>query len=277
MRKHKLLRAESAVLEVGQDALFDQAAGLRRLFRARTGRTIAFVSGREACGRTKLLVQTAAALVQSGESVLVIDENGGGANVHAAFGLRPAKDLLDVASHDVAVGSLIQPAVPGLSLVSASRLAARQGGFDADLAPRLDRALKTLQEAHSYVLVDCADRSPDRLSPLALAAPSIAVVVAAQSTAITRAYALIKRLARESGYAAFQVVITRAKSDEESLAIFRNLQATAKAHLGVRLDYLAGARQPATDHIAASLVAHVARAPLGFRSLRGRETTTALA
>lgn len=255
------------MLEIGHEAHLDQAAGLRRLFRVRTGRAIAFVSGREACGRTKLLVQTAAALAQGGESVLVIDENGGDANVHAAFGLRPGKDLLDAAMRGISVDGLIQPAVAGLGVVSAVRLAARSSGFDAELAGRLDGALKSLQERHSYVLIDCADHGSQHLSALALAAPCMAVVVAAQSTAITRAYALIKRLVRESGRESFQVVITRARSEEESQAIFRNMQVTAKAHLGVRLDYLAGARQPATDHIAGSLGTRLIHGHAAFRSL----------
>ncbi len=263
------------MLEARHDLPSDQAAGLRRLFRARTGKAIAFVSGREACGRTKLLVQTAAALAQSGESVLVIDENGGNANVHAAFGLRPARDLLDAGTREMSISSLVQPAVAGLGVVSAVRLAACHGGFDAASANRLDGALRSLQQAHSYVLIDCADRSPEHLSPLALAAPCMAVVVAAQSTAITRAYALIKRLARESGREAFQVVITRARSDEEAQAIFRNLQATALAHLGVRLSFLAGARQPATDHIAGLLGGRVFHGPTGFASLRRNLSSTA--
>ncbi len=255
------------MLEPGHDAHLDQAAGLRRLFRTRTGRAVAFVSGREACGRTKLLVQTAAALAQSGESVLVIDENSGDTNVHAAFGLRPGKDLLDAAMGGLAVERLIQPAVAGLGVMSAVRLAVRSSGFDAELAGRLDGALRRLQESHSYVLIDCADHGSQHLSPLALAAPCMAVVVAAQSTAITRAYALIKRLVRESGRNSFQVVITRARSDEESQAIFRNMQLTAKEHLGVRLDYLAGARQPATDHIAGSLGTRLLHGHAAFRSL----------
>lgn len=261
---------ERALLEARHDSLPDQAAGLRRLFRARTGKAIAFVSGREACGRTKLLVQTAAALAQGGESVLVIDENGGNANVHAAFGLRPARDLLDVATRDIPVTSLVQPAVAGLGVISAMRLAACQGGFEPASTQRLDGALRDLQQSHSYVLVDCADRSPEHLSPLALAAPCMAVVVAAQSTAITRAYALIKRLARESGRESFQVVITRARSDEETQAIFRNLQATALTHLGVRLHFLAGARQPATDHIAGLIGTRLGHGPVGFQSLQRR-------
>ena len=263
------------MLDAGPDSLPDQAAGLRRLFRTRTGKAIAFVSGRDACGRTKLLVQTAAALAQGGESVLVIDENGGNANVHAAFGLRPARDLLDVATRELAVASLVQPAIAGLGVISATRLAACHDGFDSERTKRLDGALRNLQQAHSYVLVDCADHGSEHLSPLALAAPCVTVVVAAQSTAITRAYALIKRLARERGREAFHVVITRARTDDEAQAIFRNLQATALTHLGVRLHFLGGARQPATDHIAGLLGTRLVHGPAGFHSLRKNEALPA--
>lgn len=252
------------VMEAGQ---VDQAAGLRRLFRARTGRAIAFVSGRESCGRTRLLVQTAAALAKAGESVLVIDENGGGDNVHQAFGLRPGPDLLDVGRRDMPVEAQIQKAGAGLGVLSAARLAMHSGPLDGDSAKRIDHALEALQQAHTYILIDCADGSPRQLSPLALAAPSMAVVVAAQSTAITRAYALIKHLVRDSGRESFQLVITRARTDQESQAIFSNMQQTAREHLGVRLDYLAEARQPATDHIAGSLEIRLPQGATGFRSL----------
>lgn len=252
------------LLEAGQ---VDQAAGLRRLFRARTGRAIAFVSGRESCGRTRLLAQTAAALARSGESVLVIDENGGDDNLHKAFGLQIGRDLLDVGLRDVAAESLIQRVIAGPGVLTAARLAMHRGELTGQSAQRLDRALEALQQAHSYILIDCADGSPQQLSPLALAAPSMAVVVAAQTTAITRAYALIKRLVRESGRESFQLVITRARSDQESQAIFSNMQRTAREHLGVRLDYLAEARQPAVDNIAGSLEICLPKGATGFRSL----------
>ncbi|MBK6402831.1 MAG: hypothetical protein IPF74_13320 [Rhodocyclaceae bacterium] len=52
----------------------DQADGLRRLFGNRAPQVVAFASGREACGRTTLVVQTAAALAAAGHGVVVVDE-----------------------------------------------------------------------------------------------------------------------------------------------------------------------------------------------------------
>jgi flagellar biosynthesis protein FlhG len=241
----------------------DQAAGLRRLFGARAARVVAFVSGRDACGRTKLLVRTATALAQAGEAVVIIDENDGADNVHSAFGMKPGNDLLDLLRRGCSVESLAQPVGHRLSVMSAALFAADVQHIDADSALRLDAALRQLQEGSSFVLIDCAARNDQHLSPLALATPHMAVVVAAQSTAITRAYALIKRLAQERGRDGFQVAITRARNEQEALAIFHNMRHTAREHLGVRLDYLGSARVPTDDHLAGALQSRLSMNPEG--------------
>jgi len=103
------------------------------------------------------------------------------------------------------------------------------------------------------VLIDSALRRGGHLSPLALAARHMTVVLAAQGTAITQSYALIKRIAQERGRDGFQVAITRAKSGEEARAIFENMRRVAREHLGVRLDYLGTALVPVTDNLAEAL------------------------
>jgi flagellar biosynthesis protein FlhG len=231
----------------------DQAAGLRRLFRTRPARAVAFVSGRESCGRTTLLVHTAAALAEAGESVVIVDENPGPDNVHRVFGLKARHDLLDLVQRDLPMQRIVQPVAARLSLLSAAEFVAAVTNVDASTALRLNTAFRQLQEGSSYVLIDCAAGKGRHLSPLALAAPQMAVVVAAQGTAITTAYALVKRLVQERGREGFQVAITRAGSDREALSIFHNMRQTAQDHLGVRLDYLGSARVPSVDHLADAL------------------------
>lgn len=249
--------------ELSAAGITDQAAGLRRLFRSRPARAVAFVSGREACGRTTLLVHTAAALAQAGEAVVIIDENPGADNVHAAFGIKPRHDLLDLVNGTLPIQRLVQPVAPRLSIMAAARFAADVNYIDAAAAALLDPAFRQLQEGSSFVLIDCAAGRGQHISPLALAAPHMAVVVAAQSSAITRAYALIKRLAQERGREGFQIAITRAKSDQEALAIFHNMRHTAREHLGVRLDYLGSARVPTVDHLATALLSGLSQASQG--------------
>lgn len=244
-------------------AVADQAAGLRRLFGNRAACAIAFVSGREACGRTTLLVRSAAALAKAGQGVVIIDEHSGAHNVHSAFGVKARRDLLDLVQGGCPIERLVQPVAPLLSVMSAVQFATDVHQVDATAARRLDAALRQLQKGSSFVLIDCAARNGQHLSPLALAAPHMAVVVAAQSTAITRAYSLIKRLAQERGRDGFHVAITRARTEQEALAIFDNMRHTAREHLDVRLDYLGSAREPTADHLAGALQSRLSPTPEG--------------
>jgi flagellar biosynthesis protein FlhG len=254
------------LLEALHSIAGDQAAGLRRLFGARPPQVMAFVSGRDACGRTTLLVQTAAALAQAGHGVVIIDENPGPNNALSAFGTTSRHDLMDIVLGTRSVQQVMRPAAPLVRAVAASRFADELLHVDAVAADHLSAGLRQIQQGASFVMVDCAARRGGQISPLALAARHIVVVVAAQSVAITHAYALIKRLARERGRDAFQVVVTRARSGEEAQAIFDNLRRTAREHLGVRLDHLGSSRVPVTDHLADALQS---RLPVGTGDAEG--------
>jgi flagellar biosynthesis protein FlhG len=254
------------LLEALHEAAGDQAAGLRRLFGTRASQVIAFVSGGESCGRTPLVVQTAAALAQAGQGVVIIDENPAPNNVLAAFGVKPRHDLLDLARGLRSARQIMQAVAPSLRAIAAARCADELPRVDAVAAEYLDSGLRQIQQDAAFVLIDCATGRGGRISLLARTARHVAVVVAAQSAAITHAYALIKVLARERGPDGFQVVITRARSDEEAQAIFDNLRRTAREHLGVRLDYLGACRQPRTDHLADALQS---RLPLAARDAGG--------
>lgn len=261
--------------EATRQAAGDQADGLRRLFGARAPQVVAFVSGRESCGRTSLLVQTASALAQAGHGVVIIDENSGSGNVLSAFGVSLRHDLLDMVQGRRMVREVMQPVAARVQAVAASRFANELPQLDATSAEYLNAGLRQIQAEASFVLIDCAAGRGGQLSPLTLMARHIAVVVAAQGSAITNAYALVKRLARERGRDGFQVVITRARSEKEAQSIFDNLRDTAHEHLGIRLGYLGGSRVPLTDHLADALQS---RLPLnagntdasGFRSFEAR-------
>lgn len=239
----------------------DQAAGLRRLFGARGPQVVAFASGREACGRTTLIVQTAAALAEAGQAVVIVDENPGPDNAVAAFGLAARLDLAQAVSGERSLRQVMLAAAPLIRIVPAARAAREPGIAAAGTRGRLGACLRELSRGAAFVLVDCAHQRPGHLSPLALAARHMAVVVAAQGSAITHAYALIKKLARERRRLGdFQIAITRARSDEEARAIFQNMRRVAADHLDVRLAFLGAARVPVTDHLADALAT---RLPLG--------------
>lgn len=235
----------------------DQAAGLRRLFGGRSPQVVAFVSGREACGRTTLLVQTAAALAAAGHGVLIIDENPAPNNAVSAFGLTARHDLFQVLQGERSLQQTMLRAAPMVSIMPATRAARELDNANRIAAAarrNLAPCLLEMQQGVGFVLVDTIIRRGGHLSPLALASRHMAVVVAAQGAAITHAYALIKRIAQERGRDGFQIVITRARSREEARAIFDNMRRVAHEHLDVRLDYLGASLVPVTENLADALL-----------------------
>jgi flagellar biosynthesis protein FlhG len=232
----------------------DQADGLRRLFGCREPQVVAFASGHEACGRTTLVVQTAVALASAGHGVVVIDENPAPDNTLAAFGLSARNDFLQLVRGDRSVAQVAVPAAPLVRVVPAAKAARELDHLNAASQQRLAAAFRHIQEGANFVLIDCAARRTGHLSAIAGLAPHLVVVVAAQSTAITNAYALIKRIARDQSRDCFQIAVTRARSVEESRAVYDNMHRVAREHLGVRLDYLGASAVPVTDHLADALI-----------------------
>lgn len=235
----------------------DQAAGLRRLFGGHVPQVVAFTSGKEACGRTTLLVQTAAALAATGYGVLILDENQAPNNAVSAFGLTARYDLFNVLQGECSLRQAMLKAAPLVRILPAARAAREMDHANrvaATARRNLPDCLLAMQADVDFVLIDTVIRRGGHLSPLALAARHMAVVVGAQGAAITHAYALIKRIAQERGRSGFQMVITRSRSKEEARAIFDNMRRVAREHLDVRLDFLGSSLVPVTEHLADALL-----------------------
>jgi flagellar biosynthesis protein FlhG len=232
----------------------DQADGLRRLFGSRCPQVVAFGSGREACGRTTLVVQTAAALAAAGHGVVIIDENPAPDNAVTAFGLAARHDFLHVVRGERSLAQVVLPAAPMVNILPAARAARELDRLGDAAQKRLAARLRDIQQGAGFVLIDCATRRSGHLSLVASSARHLVVVVAAQGTAITQAYALIKRIAQDQGRDSFQIAVTRARSREEARAIYDNMRRVAREHIGVRLDYLGAAAVPVTDHLANALI-----------------------
>jgi flagellar biosynthesis protein FlhG len=232
----------------------DQADGLRRLFGNRVPQVVAFASGREACGRTTLVVQSAAALAAAGHGVVIVDENPAPDNALSAFGLAARHDFFHVVRGERSLAHVALTAAPLVRILPAARAARELDRLSTAGQQRLSSGLREMQQGASFILIDCANRRGGHLSAVATAARHMVVVVAAQGAAITHAYALIKRIAQDHGRDSFQIAITRARSREEARAIFDNMRRVAQEHLGVRLDYLGASAVPVTDHLADALI-----------------------
>jgi len=239
----------------------DQAAGLRRLFDNRPSPLVSFVSGRDGSGRTTLLIRAAASLARSGQRVILVDEHSGASSAMAALRSNSAGDLLDVVAGKLSLKRAVRQIEPQLWALRGEKAAIRlrtdtPGAMDAG-----DVLVEPLRSAANFVLIDSRVENDGHLSLLSARATHMVVVVDAQPDAITLAYGVIKRLARERGRDGFHMVVTRSRSEDEAAAIFNNVRRTAYQHLGVRVDYLGNFPVPATADMADSLQGGLLLAP----------------
>ncbi len=233
----------------------DQASGLRRLFTRRPNQVICFAAGRTSSGMTSLLVQTAVALAEGGQRVLLIDENSGPGSAMATLGVQPRGDLWDSLIGRIALERAIVSVTENLWAVSAADSAARVHLDSPVIREKLEMLMTPMRSGSDFILIDSHLAPQGHLSLLSSTAYHMVVVVSAETTSIRDSYALIKRLVKERGREGFQVVITRPKSAEDAQMVFDNLKRTAGQHLGVSLHLLGIVRIPTAENIAEAIYA----------------------
>lgn len=216
----------------------DQAAGLRRLFGQESLRVVTFASGSKGVGKTTAVANIAAALARLGKEVLVLDENVG-ANVAGAFGVQARHDLFNVVNRDRRLSDVLVHVAPGVRVLPAARAVRKLGHLSLAQQEALAEAIVGMDHPADVILVDASMDHPLGFSPLGLAAQDAVVVAAATASAITDAYALIKKVSLGYSRRRFRILINKAKSAGDAQAIQQNLAQLARQR-GVALVDAAG-------------------------------------
>lgn len=216
----------------------DQAEGLRRLLDRQGLRIVRLSSGAGAAGKAGAVLNLAAALVELGRDVLILDENPAAHGVTAELGLNARFDLDDVIRRkrdldEVLVrgpaGILILPIARGAS--SLTRLSLHDQQWLVERCGRLSAPVDTL-------LVDAAAGSASALMWPGIAAQEVIVLPGGGAQAITAGYALIKLLNAEFGRREFRLLVSEVSGEAEARRIFGNMAAVARRYLQVSLDFM---------------------------------------
>lgn len=220
--------------------VIDQAEGLRRLLAREGSRVIAVTGGPGSPGRTTVVINLAAALQAQGKDVLVIDECLGPRSVSAQLGgVRGAGNLAAVLRGELALDEAVGRHALGFGVLAAPRehrahyTAAQLGGqlsaqFNAQLG-------KVLAGPADFVLIDAQLDADGALSPLALHAHDVLIVMRVAAQAITNAYACMKRLHFAHAIGQFRVLANQVASATDAQAALENLVGVASHYLAVSL------------------------------------------
>jgi flagellar biosynthesis protein FlhG len=165
------------------------------------GRLIAIGGGRGGVGKSLIAVNLAVYLAQLGRSVVLVDADHGGSNLHCHFGLSAASSEPDLTEGAAAMQrALVPTSIPGLSLLPAAHDAVkRPPPLRARRKAAWIAALKTLPV--NYTVIDVGSADADSALDFMLAADLPIAVTVPEPPAVEATYrflraAFLRRLRR---------------------------------------------------------------------------------
>ena len=250
----------------------DQASGLRRVAdagptawdEAGTGRVLmpspdpavrvmAVSSGKGGVGKSSVVVNLAVAFDHLGKRVLIMDADLGLANVDILMGLSPQYHIGHILDGSRQLGEvlvkgpgniLVMPASSGVQQLT--RLTDEQKLIFLEILDGLETEIDIL-------LIDTGAGISDTVLYFNVAAQERIVVVTAEPTSLTDAYALIKVLYTRHGERHFKILTNNVKDDHSGKSIFLQISKVADHFLdGLSLDYLGNI--PSDPNVARSVI-----------------------
>jgi flagellar biosynthesis protein FlhG len=215
----------------------DQAEGLRRLLLPPKLRVVTVLGARNGLGATSVVVNLAAALARAGKEVLVLDENLTHDNVANTLALKPRADLLHAVRGDKSWHDVMLQAASGVHVLPLARAMQALPTLGDNERERLLDCLNAATRGMNVVLVDAAAEGRSVCASLSGDEPLL-LVLNPTASGITESYALLKQMARHNGRQAFDIVVNKARNEQEARAVFDNMYQVAQRHLQVRLAYL---------------------------------------
>ncbi|WP_061165863.1 MinD/ParA family ATP-binding protein [Caballeronia hypogeia] len=207
--------------------VLDQAEGLRRLLTRAGARVVAIVGGPAGIGCTSAVVNLGAALAVHGKDVLVIDEHSNAGSAGRLAGIEDAGALASVMSGRRALADAVQRTPFGFSLIAAPR--------DERISHDAAQCRALLDGPADIVLIDAQLDRHGALSSLAAQAHDFLIVTRVAASAITEAYACMKRLHYAHAIGQFRVLINHVQNPADAAVAFDNLSGVASRYLAVSL------------------------------------------
>jgi flagellar biosynthesis protein FlhG len=204
----------------------------------RNSRVITITSGKGGVGKTNFAVNTAIALMQQGQRVVILDADFGLANIEVVLGTIPKFTLLDVIKNKKNILEIISHGPNNVRFIS--------GGSGVEELSRLSvteinnfmKNINLLDSLFDIIIVDTGAGVSENVINMILAGDDVLVVTTPEPTSITDAYALIKIISSKSKDKNIKIIINRAESEKEAELVYSNLKEVVAKYLGNNIEFL---------------------------------------
>ena len=219
------------------DGSRDQAEGLRQLLVRASLRVVTVIGASKGMGTTSVVVNLAAALARAGKQVLVLDENLSHDNVANVLALKPRFDLLNALRDDMPWREIVLQTTSGISVMPVARAMQALPKLNESECERMLQSLTSATRRTDLVLVDATPDGQSVCASLSGEEPLL-LVINATAEGVTLSYALLKQMAAQHGRKSFDLVVNKARNEEEARTVFENMAQVALRHLQIELTFL---------------------------------------
>ncbi len=216
----------------------DQAAGLRRLKRAKMTRVMAVTSGKGGVGKTSVSVNLGVAMARCGKSVMIMDADLGLANVDVLLGLHPRHNLLHVIEQKCRLQDVVVTGPSGIRIVPGASGIMKMASLGSVQQAALINAFNEVGAELDVLLVDTSAGISESVFAFVRACQEVVVVVCDEPASITDSYALIKVLSRDYGINRFHILPNMVSSVHKGRQLFGKLTRVTDRYLDVVLDFM---------------------------------------
>ncbi len=185
---------------------------------------LAVTSGKGGVGKTFFSANVAAALVQRGERVLVLDADLGLANLDVVLNLHPKLTLHDVFTGTTKLDDAILPAPGGFSVLLAGSGLVEYSRLTPQVREQLVEIIQTVAPRFDRILIDTGAGISDVVLHAVSLAGEVLVIATPEPTSMTDAYATIKVLAAQQRRRAIRIVVNQVSATGEGRNIRNQLQ-----------------------------------------------------
>ena len=195
-------------------------------------------SGKGGVGKTSFSVNLAAAMAGFGKNILLIDGDLGLANVDIVLGLNVNHTLQEVVEEGRDPFSMLVQIKDNFFVLPASSGVPEMANLSHEDQLLLTNTLEDMITNFDYVIVDTAAGLGESVLWFNTWAHENIVILSADPTSMTDAYALIKVLNTRRGKDRFHLVVNNVKNRKESQGVFSSLSAVLGKFLDIKPVFL---------------------------------------